>query len=569
MACLDRARAELDAVLAVFARADDGVVAHAAEAVDALPDLARCRDVQQLAAPAQVPEDPEIRQLVARVHAELAHAHVRERLDDQDTAREHVELALELARRAEHAGTLAEVLRVRGRLHMAAGELDDAEADLYAALWAAEEGHDDRGTAEAWIELVWLDGYHRMAFDRAQRHGSHAGAAIARAGDDPKLEALRQRNLGWTAARAGDPRVAIAHYRDALAQLHLAGADEGRDALLLRNDLGSALAQLGEWPEAMTAFEEVRETTEAWLGPEHPDLAVALNNVGSAQRARGQLDESKATFERVILVFERAHGPDDLAVGRALLNLGTVQADMGDEAGALASFERAERTIAKSGARHPDLARAWKGIAGVAYANGDLETARERFAAALELERTELGDDHPSTSVSATNLAAVLVDLDRPREAIPTLEDALERMSSRLGVDHPDLAVLHDHLGFAEQQVGAYDEAAKHFGKAIAIAEATESPTLSMALLQLGRLELHRERPAVALPVLERALALREPLADHDPVLLAETRWALARALAATGTLHRARTLATSAKDGVEDPAMKAEIAAWLARHGR
>jgi eukaryotic-like serine/threonine-protein kinase len=275
----------------------------------------------------------------------------------------------------------------------------------------------------------------------------------------------------------------------------------------------------------------------------------------------------------VIRIFERAHGPDDLAVGRALLNLCTVQVDRGEEADALASCERAEQIIAKQGPRHPDLARAWKGIAGVAYVKGDLEVARERFAAALGLERAELGDDHPSTSVSATNLAAVLVDLDRPQEAIPILQDALERMGARLGADHPDLAVLHDHLGFAQQQVGAYELAAEHFRKAIAICEASESPTLSMALLQLGRLELHRDRPAAAVPVLERALELREQLADHDPVLLAETRWALARALAATGSRDRARSLAVAARAGVEDPEMKAEIEAqieaWSARRGR
>ncbi len=570
MACLDRARGELAAVVAAFERADEDEVGHAAEAVDDLPDLARCRDVQRLAAPAELPADPRARETIALVHAELAQAHVRERLAHEDVAREHVETALELARRAEHPGTLAEVLRVRGRLRMGAGELDGAEDDLYDALWAAEDGRDDRGAAEAWNELVWLDGYHRMAFERAERSAAHARAAIERAGGDPRLEAVRLRNVGWTAARRGEPKIAIDRFEEALAELQRVGANESRDALLLRNDLGGALAQLGRWEDAMAAFEAVRRTTEAWLGPDHPDLAVALNNIGSAQRTLGDLTAARATFERVIGIFERAHGADDLAVGRALLNLGTVQADMGEEADALASFSRAERIIAGAGGpRHPDLARAWKGSGGVAYATGDLELARERFAAALELERDVLGADHPSTSVSATNLAAVLVDLDRPKDAIPLLEDALARMSARLGADHPDLLVLHDHLGFAEQQVGELERAAEHFHRAIAIGEATDSPSLSMALLQLGRLELARDDPRAAVPVLERALALREALADHDPVLLGETRWALARALATTGARSRARTLALAAREGVESAEMKAEIDAWLVRGGR
>jgi serine/threonine protein kinase/tetratricopeptide (TPR) repeat protein len=569
MACLDRARGELGALLIGLERAPADGTIHAAQAVDELPELVRCRDVLQLAMPSASPSDPAVREQVERVHAELAHAHARERLGDLAAAREQVELAYELARRAEHRPTVAEVLRMRARMRMGAGELDAAEADLYDALWASEDGRDDRGAAEAWIELVWLDGYHRMAFERAQRHAQHARAAIERAGGDAKLEAVRLRNVGWTEARRGDPRAAIVHYRDALAQLHLAGADEGRDALLLRNDLGGALGQLGEWKEARAAFEGVRLATEAWLGPDHPELAIALNNVGSAQRSQGELAEAKATFERVVGIFERAHGREDLSVGRALLNLGTVQADMGDEADALASFERAEQTIAAAGgARHPDLARAWKGIAGVAYARGELEQARERYGAALELERAELGVDHPSTAVSATNLAAVLVDLHRAAEAIPLLRDAVERMSTRLGADHPDLVVVHDALGFAQQQIGAYDVAAEHFERAIDIAERASSPDLAMALLHLGRLELERERAPSAMRLLERALALREAMPDHDPVLLAQTRWALAQALAATRQRRRARELAVAARDGIEDAALRAEIEAWLAARG-
>ncbi|HET6584535.1 MAG TPA: tetratricopeptide repeat protein, partial [Nannocystaceae bacterium] len=373
MACLDRARGELTAVLTAFERADEAVVEHAVETVDALPDVLQCRDVERSISSIELPRDLAARELAVRAQAELAHAHVRDRLGQREAADEHVASALELARRAGHPSTLAEVLLLRGRLRSRRGELAAAETDIYDALWAAEDGRDDRASAEAWIELVWLDGYHRMAFARAEQHAAHARAAIDRRGGDPRLDALRLRNLGWTSVRKGEPAVAVQYFEDALAQLRLVDADEGRDALLLRNDLGSALAELGRWPEAMAMFEEVRLATEAWLGPEHPEVAVALNNVASAQRARGELTAALSTFSRVIEILERAHGRDDLGVGRALLNLGTVQADMGDEAVALVTFERARATIAKvGGPRHPDVARAEKGIAGVVYAQGDL-----------------------------------------------------------------------------------------------------------------------------------------------------------------------------------------------------
>jgi hypothetical protein len=75
-----------------------------------------------------------------------------------------------------------------------------------------------------------------------------------------------------------------------------------------------------------------------------------------------------------------------------------------------------------------------------------------------------------------------------------------------------------------------------------------------------------------ALPLLERALLLRAK--DADPVDVAETRFALARALVATGgDLKRARGLAEAAAaayaaTGEGYPRQRAEIASWLAERG-
>ncbi|HET6585555.1 MAG TPA: hypothetical protein VFG69_18980, partial [Nannocystaceae bacterium] len=93
-----------------------------------------------------------------------------------------------------------------------------------------------------------------------------------------------------------------------------------------------------------------------------------------------------------------------------------------------------------------------------------------------------------------------------------------------------------------------------------------QHPEYAVSLLHLAQFDLEDGRADLARSGLERALALREALADHDPVLLAQTRWALAQALAATGDRTRARALAVAAECGIEDAALRADIAAWIER---
>ncbi|MBC8071028.1 MAG: tetratricopeptide repeat protein [Deltaproteobacteria bacterium] len=447
---------------------------------------------------------------------------------------------------------------------MAAGDLDAAERELFAGLWAADGAHDARLLARAHTELIWLVGYFRLDFDRARDHGAQAAAAIEAADGDPTLTAIRLRNLGWTAMQGGDPAQAEQRFADGLAALESSGHGDGRDAWILRGDHGAVLTSLGRHDEAGLELASVREATEAWLGPEHPELAPVLNNIGALARERGELADALAAFERVERIITNAFGEEHLTVARALLNRGTVLADMGRAAEAEQAFTRAGSIFVRvRGDEHRELAAVWKGIAGLAYAEDQLERARELFERALSIELAAYGDRHPSAAVTSTNLAMVLVDLGRVAEALPHHERALVAFRERLGPNHPNLAVVLDGLGFAHEQLGDHERAAASYREAIAIAEAAHSLGLPEALYRLGTLELSRGHVDEAVPLLERAHALRVDAVDADPTFLARARFALARALVDRDR-PRAHALASAAlADGGLDIVERAEIEAW------
>jgi hypothetical protein len=85
---------------------------------------------------------------------------------------------------------------------------------------------------------------------------------------------------------------------------------------------------------------------------------------------------------------------------------------------------------------------------------GDHAGALPLLEEVLAVSRRVDGDDDINTCVSMGNLAALLLDMDRPRAALPLLEEALATQRRTLGAGHADsirtagnLAVLHMDMG--------------------------------------------------------------------------------------------------------------------------
>ena len=91
---------------------------------------------------------------------------------------------------------------------------------------------------------------------------------------------------------------------------------------------------------------------------------------------------------------------------------------------------------------------------------------------------------------------------------------------------------------------------------------------LANDLTGIGITYLAMGKPHLALVPLERSLKLRESTSAY-PARLAETRFALARALWATGEQARAMELAIAARDGFQQAGALelAEVTAWIAKH--
>jgi tetratricopeptide (TPR) repeat protein len=92
-------------------------------------------------------------------------------------------------------------------------------------------------------------------------------------------------------------------------------------------------------------------------------------------------------------------------------------------------------------------------------ARGEFREALPLAQQAHALHRARLGDDHPDTLSSATNLAIRLADLDEHEQARALTEDTLTRQRRILGDDHPETLRSAHNLANRLADLGEHDQA--------------------------------------------------------------------------------------------------------------
>lgn len=512
-ACLDRRRAELHALTALLAEAQDPeVLDHAVSAARSLYPVDLCANADALRAAVPPPGDPALRAKIDALRGRIGEGRAQIAAGKLNEA---IPIAASVAEEAKKIGYTpleAEAMALLGKAERER-DLERSEGALREASLLAAKAKDDRLLAEVLIELMYVIGVRRERRSEALGTETAALSAVERAGGDPVIRA----DLLAT-----------------VANIHRLDADAAR-----------ALPKI---QEAITLYERA-------LGPGAPELAAALETLGNVYNDMDRHEESRAPMLRALDVRRRAFGGDHPLVAQSLINLATSVYGRGkiDEAIGLnrEALGILERALGKDHLR-----------VGVVLGNLAVMLAdKARYDEALDLNRrslaireAKLGGDHPDVALIYNNMAVIHDERGQYEDAARDYERALAARERHYGPDHAavasTLASLADSLG----RQGRYDEAKAKFDRAIAIYEKRGKGTsekMASALSWLGDMHLRMNKPHDALAPLTRALAIREGnAAERDPFHLAETRFALGRALWATGgDRRRAVALVREARD--------------------
>ena len=273
-------------------------------------------------------------------------------------------------------------------------------------------------------------------------------------------------------------------------------------------DRGLAWLRVGEWDEAVTAFDRALAF--------QPGYSSAYTNRGVALQRAGRLGPAAESYRRALqldpgsrpalknladLHLEKGETEEAFALYRRALELGPEYTSIAvDLARGLAREGRGEEAAAvyrEIIRARPDDHSARLGLGNLLLEEGDPAGARAEYRAALEI--------NPHSVPARYNLANLLVEAGRIEEGIAAYREVLRR--------DPGHRDSHNNLGVQLAARGELDQALTHFEAAVAADPSDPAGYYNrgVALIKLGR-------PGEAVGDLERSLELSP---GYEPALRA------------------------------------------------
>ena len=349
-----------------------------------------------------------------------------------------------------------------------------------------------------------------------------------------------------------------------------AGAARARvAALTTRLAEVRALRDTGQWRAALAQTRALADQARA-VGYQ-PLLAEVLALRSWLEHESGDSPSAVPTMEEALWMSVAAHR-DDIAAEMAAQLVAINGYYLAKIEAARRWIQPAEALLARLGAGHERITSWYYQARGaLAERSGDYPTAKREYDQALAFKMKALPANHPDIAKTYYSRANVEMSQGDAAAAYADADKAVAIYRAAYGPDNPLVGAPLDVRGEALNMLHRYQEAERDFRDAARRSSGLygdDHAWTAYALNDLGQVLVNEERPREAIPILEKALHVRERL-ERSPDDTAETRFALARALWAAGQDHgRALALARAARDGYRTvPAHQGQVAsidAWL-----
>ncbi|MEM7154960.1 MAG: serine/threonine-protein kinase [Myxococcota bacterium] len=309
MACLDRRRGEMGAVVEVFATADARVVESAVNAVQSLDSLDPCRTLT--IGQGQGLEDPARRELADEIEALLAQAKAMGAAGKPEPALEHAKNALRMARDLDHRPLLARaaVVHARAQWEQVTDDVAGVRTFMVEAIELAAATEQPTLEAKAWSMLIILEGQRMRHFDAALALELPARIAASRAAE-PRVEAALDSAVGTVLSKSGRHEEALTAMVRALKGYEGALGQHHAKVAAVQSNLGIEYAQLRLLPDARHYLNEAAKTVERVYGSHHPWLGSIRINLGGLAKMDGDTETANKEYQRAVEILSRSlpHG---------------------------------------------------------------------------------------------------------------------------------------------------------------------------------------------------------------------------------------------------------------------
>lgn len=195
------------------------------------------------------------------------------------------------------------------------------------------------------------------------------------------------------------------------------------------------------------------------------------------------------------------------------------------------------------GEAHPETAASHSNLGNITGDMGDYAAARTHHERALAIRRQSLGESHPDVATSLNNLGIVFAEQGDFGTARDFFERALAIRRKALGDAHPDTAASHTSLGNVTSDLGDYATARSHHERALAIQrQALDETDVAMSLGNIGAVLGELGDYSDAAEHFERALEIEQRAFGESHPFTAQTFHNLATVMWRLGDYAAART---------------------------
>jgi tetratricopeptide (TPR) repeat protein len=387
--------------------------------------------------------------------------------------------------------------------------------------------------------------------------------------------------------------------REALAQRRSFLGNAHPDTAASMDHLATLFQERTDYNAAEPLFREAIAVRETVYGRDHEDVATSLNNLSLLLFMRGQYEETERLYREALAIYVRRLGEDHPLTSGTAQNLAQFLEGLGHYAEAESLYRRALAAKRKTlGNAHPSVtvnlnnlanllaryrgkiveaeslarealaldrqmfhephayvAESLRRLGVVLLLKGDVDAAEQHFRQALAMNRELFGAEHFRIALNLNQIGLTLYARGDLAGAIGRFRESLGQYQQLVGEQHVNYASVTINLAKALREQGHTKDAELLFRGAL---KRFDPPTpgqreqFSAALVGLGLSVTDQGRQAEAIPLVERALAMRLERFGRDDWRTGEAQLALALALTASGELARGKLALREASSQIE-----------------
>ncbi|MHC5008515.1 MAG: tetratricopeptide repeat protein, partial [Planctomycetota bacterium] len=198
------------------------------------------------------------------------------------------------------------------------------------------------------------------------------------------------------------------------------------------------------------------------------ELLVGLFDVSDPSEARGNTITAREILDRAAETLEGELNEQPLVRAALMSAVGRVYQNLGLNSEAKLLFEESLATRRRRlGDDHPDTLASITDMANHYLDAGQLDQGEPYCREALDRARRVLGDHHPETLIAVNSMGSFFHAQGKLEEAEAYYREALEGRRLALGSDHQDTLVSLNNMGFLLQDLGRLDEAEAFYREAL------------------------------------------------------------------------------------------------------